>query len=141
METELVIFLLDGERYAFHIASVVEVVEVTSIMPVPETPDYIIGVANLRGEILPVLDTKLRLGLRKSKVDERTKLMIVKAMEHRMGMIVDGLPVVVRLDGERIRSESSAINPAVDADFIMGEIEDEFLIVLDAEELILNSEE
>jgi len=141
MEIELVIFFLDGERYAFNIDSVMEVVEIQSIMPVPETPDYIMGVVNLRGEILTVLDTKLRLGLRKSVINEQKRLMIIQTKEYRVGIIVDGLPVVVRLDEDRIKSESSAINPAIDAKFIKGEIEDEFLIVLDEESLILGDEE
>ncbi len=139
-ERDIITFELDGERYGFPIASVREVVEIPKIMPVPETPEFLLGVINLRGEILAVLDTKSRLGFDGAEIGKTSKLIIVDTGEHRAGLLVEDLPGVIHIDEARIKADEFSLNPKVDAKFIAGVVEDEFLVILRPEVLLMNEE-
>ncbi|RKZ28928.1 chemotaxis protein CheW [bacterium] len=133
---DIIMFEIDEERYGFPIDFVREVVEVPKIMPVPETPDFLLGIINLRGEILAVIDTKMRLGLSKTQVDDMSKLIIVESDEHKAGFLVRKLPSVIHIDEEKIVDENFSLSPKVDAKYIAGVVEEEFLVILRPEKLL-----
>ena len=134
---DLVMFELEGERYGFDISIVREVVEVLPITPVPETPDFILGVINLRGEIIPVLDTKMRLGFGKTDINEKSKLIIIESGENKAGLLLEELPKVLHTDRERVKTELLSIQSKLDPELISGAIEEEFVIMLNPEAIIL----
>jgi len=127
---DLIAFEIAGERYAFNIADVREVVEVLPIMPVPETAKYIMGVVNLRGEILPAIDTGLRLGFPDSRIGENSKLIIVETADNKAALLVEHLPRVIHTDSESIETDMTIIESKVPPEYIAGVHEKEFLVIL-----------
>lgn len=137
---DIITFELGGERFGFLIDVVREVVEVAPIVPVPETPEFILGVMNLRGEILTIIDTKLRLGLKKSAIGQKSKIIVVEIDEHRAGLLVDGLPKTIQIASEAIKKDFSVVSPEIETEYIGGVVPEEFLVLIDIKSLLLHTQ-
>jgi purine-binding chemotaxis protein CheW len=101
-------FLLNDEKFAVHINSVQEIVELNQFTKVPNTPDYMLGIINLRGKVLPLLDTRLKLGLQPSERTSKNRVLIldIKDVEEKttqIGAIVDVAKEVVTIDPDKIQ--------------------------------------
>ena len=99
-------FVLNGGAYGFPIHSVHEVIGLITITHVPKTPNYIKGIINLRGKIMPVLDLRLKFGMEESTYDERTCIIIVSVNIHNkektIGVVVDSISEVLDIAPEEI---------------------------------------
>lgn len=99
-------FTLNGGAYGFPIQSVHEVIGLVAITKVPKTPDYIKGIINLRGKIMPVLDLRLKFEMPQGAYDERTCIIIVSVEIHgelkTMGVVVDSIAEVIDIDPNEI---------------------------------------
>lgn len=104
---QLVCFKLANEEYAVDITNVQEVIRVHTITPIPQTPPFVLGVINIRGNIVPVFDPRKAFHLTEKPFDEQTKIMVLDVFGTRFSMIVDEI-----LDN--IKIESSRIDPAPD---------------------------
>ena len=91
-------FLIDKQFYGFHIDSVVEIIEMQEITPVPEFPEYAKGIINLRGTLIPVIDVRLRFSKNEAEYNERTCIIILNLNEIQTGFIVDTVDEVVDID-------------------------------------------
>lgn len=96
---QLLLFTLGGECYAFPLERVREVVKPGPITPVPSIPEHILGVMNLRGEILPVLDPKQLLGLGTATPSPQGRVIVVKAPGMSVGLLADGVEDVIEMTG------------------------------------------
>ena len=101
-------FLLNDEKFAVHINGVQEIVELNQFTKVPNTPDYMLGIINLRGKVLPLLDTRLKLGLLPSERNSKNRVLIldIKDGEERttqIGAIVDVAKEVVTIEPDKIQ--------------------------------------
>ncbi len=101
-----------GERLAVPIGSVREILEVGRLTPVPRTPDFIRGVMNLRGAVVPVIDLAARLGLRVTPLERRSAIVVVEsqagaAQRLVVGLLVDAVYEVLDLDSQRMESVPS----------------------------------
>ncbi|HHW14929.1 MAG TPA: purine-binding chemotaxis protein CheW [Firmicutes bacterium] len=103
---QLVVFHLNGAEYAVTIDQVQEIINVTEITRVPRAPQFILGVFNLRGKILPAIDLKQRLGLGTTVVGEASRLVVVKVGEHTVGLLVDGVSETTAVDRQEIEPAS-----------------------------------
>ena len=109
-----VTFCLGNETYGINVMDVQEVLRYTEIAPVPGSPDYVIGIINLRGNVVTVMDTRLRFGLPSIDVGENTRIVIVEYNQQVVGMLVDSVAEVVYLKmseidpGPNINSEGRA---------------------------------
>lgn len=129
-------FKLEDEVYATNIAQVREVLEFSKVTKVPRTPDYMRGVINLRGRVVPVLDLKLRFGMSRTEKTVSTCVIIVEVQMDGEAMIIGALADSVQ---EVIEMDASVIEPPpkmgtkLNTDFIlgMGKREEEFVIILD----------
>ena len=138
-------FRLGGEMYAFNILNVKEILEYGQVTRVPMMPDYIQGVINLRGEVVPVVNLSRRFNLTASEVTKRTCVVIV---EVRAGEKQQDLGVMVDSVSEVLEFPPSGICPApqfgtrIRTDFIrgMGQFGEDFVILL-AEDKVLSVEE
>ena len=135
-EVQVVAFKLRDEEYGFDILNVKEIKGLTDITRVPFALDYIKGVINLRGSVLPVIDLKKRLGLQNTEYTADTRIVIVKSDDIEVGMIVDAVTEVITLDAEH-----SYASKVVDNDsnrFIrgIGKENDRLIIMLNLEEII-----
>lgn len=136
-EIQLVIFRLGKEEYGVSILQVQEIKRVTEITRVPHTPDYIKGVINLRGSVLPVIDLKKRLNLQPEATSDDTRIIIVKVEEIVIGMIVDAVSEVMAISKENIELPDS-VSGSVAANYLsgVGKMDNRLLILLNLEEII-----
>lgn len=113
-----------GERLAVPIGSVREILEVGRLTPVPRTPDFIRGVMNLRGAVVPVLDLSARLGLQSTTLARRTAIVVVESRAGEaqtlvVGLLVDAVYEVLDVAGQRVEAVPS-LGVAIPAAFLHG---------------------
>lgn len=136
-----VTFHLDNEKYGIKVMQVQEVLRMTEIAPVPGAPDYVIGIINLRGNVVTVIDTRRRFGLMDEEPTDETRIVIVEADNNVVGILVDSVAAVVDL---RVSEVETAPNVGNDesSKYIQGVSSqgDELLILVDVNKL-LNDEE
>lgn len=133
-EIQLVVFKLGREEYGVSILQVQEIKRITEITRVPHTPEYIKGVINLRGSVLPVIDLKKRLNLPQQVATEDARIIIVKVKEISVGMIVDAVSEVMTLGQQNIDSPD-IVAGSVSANYLsgVGKLENRLLILLNLE--------
>ncbi|HWR08203.1 chemotaxis protein CheW [Sporomusa sp.] len=136
-EVQLVVFKLGREEYGVSILQVQEIKRMTDITRVPHSPDYIKGVMNLRGSVLPVIDLKKRLNLPPQEYTDDTRIIIVKVEDIIIGMIVDAVSEVTTIDQMGIEAPQAVVG-GIAADYLsgVGKMENRLLILLNAEAII-----
>jgi purine-binding chemotaxis protein CheW len=95
--TQWVTFRLGDETYGVNVMQVQEVLRMTEIAPVPGSPDYVLGIINLRGNVVTVMDTRKRFGLMPTDADDSTRIVIIEAEDQVVGILVDSVAEVVYL--------------------------------------------
>ena len=130
-EIQVVAFKLRKEEYGFNILNVQEIKGLTDITRVPFASDFIKGVINLRGSVLPVIDLKKRLGLQETEYTENTRIVIVKVDEVSVGMIVDAVTEVITLDGAHVDTSKAVDNESSRFITGIGKLDDRLIIMLD----------
>lgn len=142
-ERQLVVFDLAGEAYGVNIGTVREIIRMQAVTHVPETPDFVEGVINLRGRVIPVVDLRKRFGLATSEHTSDSRIVVVDIAGHDIGVIVDAVTEVLRVAGSAIESASALITTE-DSYYMDGiaKIGDRLLILLDLDRVLqLTSEE
>lgn len=136
-EVQLVAFKLGREEYGISILQVQEIKKITDITRVPHTPEYIKGVINLRGSVLPVLDLKKRLNLAEQPYTDDTRIIIVKIDEISVGMIVDAVSEVMAIAQENIEIPQASVG-GISQNYLsgVGKLENRLVILLNLEEII-----
>jgi len=119
-EVQLVTFMLGGEEYGVPISQIQEIDRLSKITKVPKAAPFVEGVTNLRGEVIPVLDTRKRFGLEARVSDDRTRIMIVELGGVKTGLIVDSVREVLSLSTRDIAPPPDAIHSSIDKHFISG---------------------
>ena len=142
-ERQLVVFDLAGEAYGVNIGTVREIIRMQAVTHVPETPDFVEGVINLRGRVIPVVDLRKRFGLATSEHTSDSRIVFVDIAGHDIGVIVDAVTEVLRVAGSAIESASALITTE-DSYYMDGiaKIGDRLLILLDLDRVLqLTSEQ
>ena len=136
-EVQLVVFRLGREEYGVGILQVQEIKRMTDITRVPRTPQYIKGVINLRGSVLPVLDLRKRLNLPAQEDSDDTRIIIVKVDDITVGMIVDLVSEVTAINQDNIELPSTVVG-GVAANYLsgVGKQDDRLIILLNLDEII-----
>lgn len=131
---ELVIFTLTGERYALESRCVLQVVKLQDLVRMPGAPDHLLGLTNLRGEILPVFDLRALLGLSRARLDDLSRLLVLGDGEPELGILADA---VLELERRRPDELLAAAEPIARADmpYLRGVTADA-LVVLDGAALL-----
>ncbi len=130
-EIEMLSFRLGTEEYAVMIDEVKEVLKDRDLTPVPNAPDFILGVMALRGPVLPVIDLCRRLGLPSGRRDDRSRIVVVSLNDEEAGLMVDRVTGVVRISSEAVRPAPETIEHG--AEFLKGiaRKDDRLFILLD----------
>ena len=125
-------FCLDNEEYGLEILKVREIIGLLPITTVPRTPDYIKGVVNLRGKVIPVIDLRLKFAMTEAERTEETCIIVVNLGQVEVGIIVDRVSEVRDIDGKDI-DDPPSFGTNVDSSFIlgMGKSEERVSILLD----------
>lgn len=138
---QCVTFRLDEEVYGINVMLVQEVLRVTDIAPVPGAPNYVVGIINLRGNVVTVIDTRMRFGLPPRDSDDATRIVIIETEQQTVGIIVDSVSEVVDIDSGEIEMAPNVGNDET-ARYIEGVVSrgDELLILVDLNKLLTNDE-
>ncbi len=135
-EGKYLTFLTDAQLFGIPIAFVVQIVGIQEITPIPEFPHYAKGIINLRGEIIPVIDMRLRLGRMEAEYGERTCIIVINIRDRYIGLIVDEVDEVTEISEEKI-SLPPRVNNA-DGSYLTGvaKLEKRVALLLDTGKLL-----
>lgn len=132
MEHQLVIFELANEHYGLDIATVESIIKMQEITSVPHAPNFVEGVTNLRGQVLPVIDLRKRFGLAQQEDTKETRIVVVEINGSTVGMVVDAVTEVLRVPTEAIEPPSPLVT-TIDSAFMTGiaKMDERLVILLD----------
>ena len=132
LSEQFVTFRLAGETYGIPITSVQEIIRICEITRIPRSFPYVRGVVNLRGNIVPVMDLRMRLGLPPTVDDAGARIIIVEAKSGVVGLIVDGVSQVKRIPNEQVEPARGWI-AGRDSDLVesVAKLDEELIILLD----------
>lgn len=136
-----VTFQLEEETYGINVMQVREVLRYSEIAPVPGAPDYVVGIINLRGNVVTVIDTRSRFGLMPGDITDNTRIVIIEAEKQVIGILVDSVAEVVYLRSSEIDSTPS-VGTEESAKFIQGvsNRDGKLLILVDLNKLLSDDE-
>ena len=134
-------FSLGREDYGIEIILVTEIISLQSINQLPEVPDYIKGIINLRGKIIPVIDVRLRFKKERMEYNDRTCIIVIDTGEISVGLIVDYVSEVISIDDEDIAPPPD-MKTGIQNRYIqgIGKVDDKVKLLLDCEKLFLDDE-
>ena len=138
----LVTFRLGNNEYAIDIMQAKEIIKMEKITLIPNAPNYVEGVINLRGNIIPIVDLKKRFNLEENEGEKNTGIIIVKIDDVDMGIIIDAISKVVSISNSNIQPPPPMLS-GIGQKYIKGvaKLEDKLLVVLDLEKLIVGDED
>ena len=136
-----VTFKLENETYGVNVMQVQEVLRYTEIAPVPGAPDYVLGIINLRGNVVTVIDTRLKFGLMPAEITDNSRIIIIEAEKQVVGILVDSVAEVVYLKASEI-DDAPSVGTEESARFIQGVCnrKDDLLILVDLNKLLSDNE-
>ncbi len=136
-EMQAVVFVLNNSYYGVPILQVQEIVKMTEITKLPNTPKFVEGIVNLRGQIIPIIDLRRRFNLPVAKVDENWKILILKIDEVQFGVMVDQISEVEKVPTSLIEVPPKVVS-GVRGEFINGiaKTNERLLILLDIEKIL-----
>ncbi len=138
---QLVTFRLGKEEFSLDILSVQEIIRHMELTRVPKTPDFVDGVINLRGKVIPVLDLRKRFGLGSDEMTNETRIIVVEVASKTVGLKVDAVSEVLRLPADRVEAPPEMVT-GVESEYIkgVGKLDGRLLILLDVEKVLSRNE-
>ncbi len=143
--TQHLTFKLDGEVFAVDISKVREVLEYTTVTKVPQTPDFMKGVINLRGHVVPVVDLRLKFGMSEAEKTVNTCIIIVEVSVDKeitvLGALADSVQEVYDFEADQIEP-APKIGTRLNTEFIkgMGKQDEQFIMILDIDKVFSTDE-
>jgi len=134
-------FMLGGETFAIGILAIKEIIEYGNLTEVPMMPDYIRGVINLRGSVVPVVDLSTRFGRKRTELSRRTCIVIIEVASDQetqvVGVVVDAVNEVLEIPQDQIEPPP-AFGAKIRTDFIrgMGKVDSKFVIILNVDNVL-----
>ncbi len=140
-EKQLVVFDLADEGYGVDIGSVREIIRMQEITRVPRAPDFVEGVINLRGRVIPVIDLRKRFGFNIADLTKDTRIVVVDIGGRDIGVVVDAVTEVLRLSADKVEPASSVITTS-DSEYLLGiaKLEGRLIILLDLQQALSTME-
>ncbi len=140
-EGKFLTFILGNEEYGIEILKVREIMGIMEITPVPQTPDYMKGVINLRGKVIPIIDLRLKFAMPEVEHTKETCIIVAEVGTAQVGVIVDSVSEVTDIKGEDIE-EAPSFGQGIDTRFIMGlgKTKKKIVILLDIERVLVTEE-
>ncbi|WP_457571915.1 chemotaxis protein CheW [Desulfovulcanus sp.] len=139
---QLVTFRIGEEKFGVNILRVQEIIRTMEITCVPKSPDFVEGVINLRGKVIPIIDLRKRFGLKVRKYDKHTRIIVIEINNMIVGFVVDAVSEVLRIPADTVETPPPVV-AGVDAEYIsgVGKLDDRLLILLDLERLFTREEQ
>jgi len=141
-ENKFLTFVLGNEEYGIEIRYVTEIIGIQHVTCVPDLPEFVKGVINLRGKVIPVMDVRLRFHMQERKYDDRTCIIVINISDQPVGLIVDQVSEVLDIQKSeiepppKVKKDSSSL-------FVqgMGKVGDQVKILLNADKILYGVEE
>ncbi len=139
---QLVIFALEDCSYGLDIQYVREINRMVEITPIPNAPDFVEGIINLRGVIVPVVDLSKRFELTGQAKSKETRIVVIESREHMLGLVVDEVSEVLRLSTDQIDPANNMMTSGIALDFIegIGKLDDRLILILSPDKLFSSDE-
>jgi len=136
-EQQLVVFDLADEGYGVDISAVREIIRLQEITHVPRTPEFVEGVINLRGKVIPVIDLRKRFGLAVKAESQDNRIVVVDIGDQDIGVVVDAVTEVLRIPTDSVEPPASVITTA-DSDYLLGiaKLDSRLIILLDLQKVL-----
>ncbi len=137
MQNQLVVFSIGNESYGVDVDAVESIIKMQEITKLPHAPEFVEGVTNLRGAVVPILDLRKRFGLEAEEATRDTRIMIVNMNNSHVGMVVDAVTQVVRIPADAIEPPPQ-MAMTVNSAFIKGiaKLDDMLIILLDLKKVL-----
>jgi purine-binding chemotaxis protein CheW len=134
---QVVVFELSGEVYALDILHVNEIIRIQPVTPVPGAPEYIEGLINLRGRVVPVVDLRKRFGLRTRDIGDRSRIIVVQVSDDIVGAVVDAVSEVITVSPEVVEPAARVVT-GLDAEYIrtIAKVEGQLVAVLNPDKIL-----
>ena len=131
-EGQYLTFLLNSQIYGVPIGAVREINEVTEINPIPKTPEFVIGVMNLRGKVVPVVDLRMKFGMKSIPNTPETCIIVIDTQVGQVGTVVDSVCEVIELSNAQIEPPP-VLGDSNELSFVsgMGLLNDKVIILID----------
>jgi purine-binding chemotaxis protein CheW len=138
---QLVTFKLGNEEFALDILKVQEINRIVEITKVPKAPDFVEGVINLRGRVIPIVDIRKKFHLNIKEATKETRIIVVNIMSKTIGLIVDSVSEVLRINSSTIQPPPPLI-AGLDSDYIkgVGKLDERLIILLDIDKIFTTGE-
>jgi purine-binding chemotaxis protein CheW len=138
---ELLVFALGQEEYGIDILKVQEIRGYDAVTSIANSPGFIKGVINLRGNIVPIVDLRIKFGLGNVVYDQFTVVIIINVSQRTMGIVVDGVSDVMTLANDQLRA-APEFGSVLDTAYILGlgTVEDKMIILIDIEKLMTSAD-
>ncbi len=139
---QVVTFRIGEEEFGVNILQVQEIIRMLDITKVPKAPEFVEGVINLRGKVIPIIDLRKRFGLPFRERDKTTRIIVVELGATVVGFIVDAVSEVLRLPASTVEPPPPVV-AGLDAEYIsgVGKLDDRLLIMLDMNRLLSRDEQ
>ena len=139
---QLVSFVVENEEFGVDILNVQEIIRTVEITRVPKSPEFVEGVINLRGKIVPVIDLRKRFGIAEKKHDAETRIIVVELPDKVVGFLVDKVKEVIRVEKSVIEPPPE-LTTSINANYITGvaKLQDRLLILLDLDKVLSSDEQ
>ena len=141
MENQIVVFELGSEHFGVDIAKVESIIKMQPITQLPHTPEFVEGVTNLRGKVLPVIDLRKRFDLDSREADKNSRIIVVCVEQLEIGMVVDAVSEVLTIS-EQVVEAAPAITTTINSSFITGiaKLDERLVILLDLTRVLSTKE-
>ncbi|MDD5287155.1 MAG: chemotaxis protein CheW [Desulfuromonadaceae bacterium] len=140
---QLVSFMLADEEYGVEVLKVREIIRMPNITKMPNTPDYVVGIINLRGKVIPIVSMRRRFTLAESENSIQTRIIIMDVVGGMTGFIVDGVSEVIRIRSSEIQPPPSMVlSGGIGQEFITGVFNhaERLLIIMDIDRMFSDDE-
>ncbi|MDN3518304.1 chemotaxis protein CheW [Aquisalimonas lutea] len=139
--TQWVTFSLEDETYGIDVMRVQEVLPMSEIAPVPGAPPYVLGIINLRGNVVTVIDTRMRFGLPPRETDNASRIVVIETGDQVAGILVDSVAEVINVREDEVDTAPNVGNED-SSRYIYGVVSrgDELLILVDVNKLLSRDE-
>lgn len=140
-EIQLACFMVGEERYAADIMMIKEIILCRKVTHIPKAPDFIEGIINLRGKVIPVIDMRKRLGVQSIEQTSSARIIIAKVEGKNVGIIVDSILKVLRVQKEDIQPAPRIIK-GIESEYLSGIVRDgdDLVLILDMERVLTTTE-
>lgn len=137
-ESQIVVCELNNESYGLDISRVYEIIRLQPVTAVPNAPEFVDGVINLRGRIIPIVDLSVRFGMARSEPTRDTRIVVTGTCDTRVGLVVDGVSEVLIINNDAVEPTPAVLTTTADASALKGiaRVGDQLIVLLELDALL-----